>query len=171
MMLWARNIYGREAGDALERRGTKVNRRKTEYMCVNERRDNGTVRMQGDEVAKVEDFMIFIRSDTNGQDREWVHLRDSTGGTVWRENTRGKTEVVWTCTEERWCMYWNIGRRMLRMELPEEETGEGQKGGLWMWWKRTWQWLKWRRRMQKIGPNWDEKSAVATKPKEEESLQ
>ena len=26
-----------------------------------------------------------------------------TGGMVWRENTRGKTEVVWTCTEER---YW-----------------------------------------------------------------
>ena len=22
-------------------------------------------------------------------------------GTVWRENTRGKTEMVWTCTEER----------------------------------------------------------------------
>ena len=35
---------------ALERRGMKVNRRKTltEYMCVNERRDNGTVRLQGD---------------------------------------------------------------------------------------------------------------------------
>ena len=28
---------------------------------------------------------------------------------------RGKTEVVWTCTEER-CGY--IGRRMLKMELP-----------------------------------------------------
>ena len=30
----------------------KVNRRKTEYMCVNERRVNGTVKMQGEEVAK-----------------------------------------------------------------------------------------------------------------------
>ena len=29
------------------------------------------------------------------------YIRDSTGGTVWRENTRGETEVVWTCTEER----------------------------------------------------------------------
>ena len=27
----------------------KVNRRKTEYMCVNERQDNGTVKMQGEE--------------------------------------------------------------------------------------------------------------------------
>ena len=41
---------------ALERRGMKVNRRKTEYMCVNERQDKGTVKMQGEEVAKVEDF-------------------------------------------------------------------------------------------------------------------
>ena len=41
---------------ALERRGMKVDRRKTEYMCVNERQDNWTVRMEGEEVAKVEDF-------------------------------------------------------------------------------------------------------------------
>ena len=40
---------------ALERRGMKFNRRKTEYMCVNERHVNGTVKMQ-EEVAKVEDF-------------------------------------------------------------------------------------------------------------------
>ena len=31
---------------ALERRGMKVNRRKTEYMCVNERQVNVTVKMQ-----------------------------------------------------------------------------------------------------------------------------
>ena len=30
---------------ALERRGMKVNRRKTEYICVNERQVNGTVKM------------------------------------------------------------------------------------------------------------------------------
>ena len=34
---------------------SESNRRKTEYMCVNERQDNssGTVKMQGEEVAKV----------------------------------------------------------------------------------------------------------------------
>ena len=39
----------------------KGNRRKTEYMCVNERQNNGsgTVGMQGEEVAKVDDF-IYI---------------------------------------------------------------------------------------------------------------
>ena len=30
--------------------------RKTEYMCVNERQVKGTVKMQGEEVAKVVDF-------------------------------------------------------------------------------------------------------------------
>ena len=43
---------------ALERRGMKVNRKKTEYMCVNERQDtgSGTVKMEGEEVAKMVDF-------------------------------------------------------------------------------------------------------------------
>ena len=41
---------------ALERRGMKVNRRKTEYMCVNERQViNGTVKIQ-EEVVKVDDI-------------------------------------------------------------------------------------------------------------------
>ncbi|KAK3555762.1 hypothetical protein QTP86_028960 [Hemibagrus guttatus] len=34
---------------ALERRGMKVSRSKTEYMCVNEREGSGTVRLQGEE--------------------------------------------------------------------------------------------------------------------------
>ena len=44
--------------EKLERRGMKVDRRKTEYMCVNERQVNNgcTMKMQGVEVAKVEDF-------------------------------------------------------------------------------------------------------------------
>ncbi|KAK3541520.1 hypothetical protein QTP86_028650 [Hemibagrus guttatus] len=41
---------------ALERRGMKVSRSKTEYMCVNEREGSGTVRLQGEEVQKVQDF-------------------------------------------------------------------------------------------------------------------
>ena len=49
---------------ALERRGIKVNRRNTEYMCVNERQDNGTVKMQGEEVAKEEGFQIPVLNCT-----------------------------------------------------------------------------------------------------------
>ncbi|KAI5627509.1 gastrula zinc finger protein XlCGF28.1-like [Silurus asotus] len=40
----------------LERRGMKVSRSKTEYMCVNEREGSGGVRLQGEEVEKVEEF-------------------------------------------------------------------------------------------------------------------
>ncbi|KAK3524328.1 hypothetical protein QTP70_028059, partial [Hemibagrus guttatus] len=41
---------------ALERRGMKVSRSKTEYMCVNEREGSGTVRLQSEEVKKVQEF-------------------------------------------------------------------------------------------------------------------
>ncbi|KAK3519938.1 hypothetical protein QTP70_008201 [Hemibagrus guttatus] len=41
---------------ALERRGMEVSRSKTEYMCVNEREGSGTVRLQGEEVKKVQEF-------------------------------------------------------------------------------------------------------------------
>ncbi|MCJ8740989.1 hypothetical protein PDJAM_G00065450 [Pangasius djambal] len=41
---------------ALERRGMRVSRSKTEYMCVNEREGSGTVRLQGEEVKKVQEF-------------------------------------------------------------------------------------------------------------------
>ena len=34
----------------------KANRRKTECMCVNERQVNGRVKMQREEVVKVDDF-------------------------------------------------------------------------------------------------------------------
>ncbi|KAK3536209.1 hypothetical protein QTP86_000185 [Hemibagrus guttatus] len=41
---------------ALEGRGMKVSCSKTEYMCVNEREGSGTVRLQGEEVKKVQEF-------------------------------------------------------------------------------------------------------------------
>ncbi|KAK3561612.1 hypothetical protein QTP86_010688 [Hemibagrus guttatus] len=40
----------------LERRGMKVSHSKTEYTCVNEREGSGTVRLQGEEVKKVQEF-------------------------------------------------------------------------------------------------------------------
>ncbi|KAK3506622.1 hypothetical protein QTP70_011151 [Hemibagrus guttatus] len=40
----------------LERRGMKFSHSKTEYMCVNEREGSGTVRLQGEEVKKVQEF-------------------------------------------------------------------------------------------------------------------
>ena len=43
---------------ALERTGMTLSRCKTEYMCVNERDPSGTVRLQGGEIKKVEDFTV-----------------------------------------------------------------------------------------------------------------
>ena len=63
---------------ALERRGMKVNRRKTEYMCVNERQDtgSGTVNMQGEEVTKVDDFKYLGSTDqSNGECGREVNKR------------------------------------------------------------------------------------------------
>ena len=44
----------------------------------------------------------------------------------WRESTRGKTAVVWTCAEERWWVYW----------VKDAEDGtdrkEGTGKGTWM---------------------------------------
>ena len=72
---------------ALERRGMKVNRRKTEYMCVNERQDNssGTVKMQGEEVAKVEDFKYLGSTvQSNGECGREVKKRIQAGWNGWR---------------------------------------------------------------------------------------
>ncbi|KAK3570267.1 hypothetical protein QTP86_017111, partial [Hemibagrus guttatus] len=53
---------------ALERRGMKVSRSKTEYMCVNEREGSGTVRLQGEEVKKIEEFKYLGSTvQTNGE--------------------------------------------------------------------------------------------------------
>ena len=55
----------------------------------------------GDGGDRVEDVMILVRRDRNGYNQERVHQSDSTGGMAWRENTRGKTEMVSTFMKER----------------------------------------------------------------------
>ncbi|KAK3565083.1 hypothetical protein QTP86_033141 [Hemibagrus guttatus] len=53
---------------ALERRGMKVSRSQTEYMCVNEREGSGTVRLQGEEVKKVQEFKYLMSTvQSNGE--------------------------------------------------------------------------------------------------------
>ena len=70
---------------ALERRGMKVNRRKTEYTCVNERQVNGTVKMQVEEVEKVEDLKYLGSTvQGNGECRREVKKRVQAGWNGWR---------------------------------------------------------------------------------------
>ncbi|KAK3506129.1 hypothetical protein QTP70_002328 [Hemibagrus guttatus] len=83
---------------ALERRGMKVNRSKTEYMCVNEREGSGTVRLQGEEVKKVQEFQ-HLRStiQSNGECGKEVKKRVQAGVTrldrIRNEYIRGTAHV------------------------------------------------------------------------------
>ncbi|KAK3505678.1 hypothetical protein QTP70_004488, partial [Hemibagrus guttatus] len=71
---------------ALERRGMKVSRSKTEYMCVNEREGSGTVRLQGEEVKKVQEFKYLGSTvHSNGECGKEVKKRVQAGWNGWRK--------------------------------------------------------------------------------------
>ncbi|KAK3563929.1 hypothetical protein QTP86_006209 [Hemibagrus guttatus] len=70
----------------LERRGMKVRRSKTEYMCVNEREGSGTVRLQGEEVKKVQEFKYLGSTvQSNGECGKEVKKRVQAGWNGWRK--------------------------------------------------------------------------------------
>ncbi|KAK3534394.1 hypothetical protein QTP86_014422 [Hemibagrus guttatus] len=71
---------------ALERRGMKVSRSKTEYMCVNEREGSETVRLQGEEVKKVQEFKYLGSTvQSNGECVKEVKKRVQAGWNGWRK--------------------------------------------------------------------------------------
>ncbi|KAK3567165.1 hypothetical protein QTP86_011304 [Hemibagrus guttatus] len=71
---------------ALERRGMKVSRSKTEYMCVNEREGSGTVRLQGEEVKKVQEFKYLGSTvQSNGECGKEVKKRVQAAWNGWRK--------------------------------------------------------------------------------------
>ncbi|KAK3538588.1 hypothetical protein QTP86_006676 [Hemibagrus guttatus] len=71
---------------ALERRGMKVSRSKTEYMCVNEKEGSGTVRLQGEEVKKVQEFKYLGSTvQSNGECGKEVKKRVQAGWNGWRK--------------------------------------------------------------------------------------
>ncbi|KAK3522831.1 hypothetical protein QTP86_004670 [Hemibagrus guttatus] len=71
---------------ALERRGMKVSRSKTEYTCVNEREGSGTVRLQGEEVKKVQEFKYLGSTvQSNGECGKEVKKRVQAGWNGWRK--------------------------------------------------------------------------------------
>ncbi|XP_051787950.1 uncharacterized protein LOC127529167 [Erpetoichthys calabaricus] len=73
---------------ALGRRGMKVNRNKTEYMCVNEQEVSGMVRMQEVELAKVDEFKYLGSTvQSNGDCGGEVQKRVQAGWSGWRRVT------------------------------------------------------------------------------------
>ncbi|KAK3549270.1 hypothetical protein QTP70_034481 [Hemibagrus guttatus] len=70
----------------LERRGMKVSCSKIEYMCVNEREGSGTVRLQGEEVKKVQEFKYLGSTvQSNGECGKEVKKRVQAGWNGWRK--------------------------------------------------------------------------------------
>ncbi|KAK3545483.1 hypothetical protein QTP70_007728 [Hemibagrus guttatus] len=70
----------------LERRGMKVSRSKAEYMCVNEREGSGTVRLQGEEVKKVQELKYLGSTvQSNGECGKEVKKRVQAGWNGWRK--------------------------------------------------------------------------------------
>ncbi|KAK3508969.1 hypothetical protein QTP70_015394 [Hemibagrus guttatus] len=69
-----------------ERRGMKVSGSKTEYMCVNEREGSGTVRLQDEEVKKVQEFKYLGSTvQSNGECGKEVKKRVQAGWNGWRK--------------------------------------------------------------------------------------
>ncbi|KAK3506639.1 hypothetical protein QTP70_011245 [Hemibagrus guttatus] len=64
----------------------KVSRSKTEYMCVNEREGSGTVRLQGEEVKKVQEFKYLGSTvQSNRECGKEVKKRVQAGWNGWRK--------------------------------------------------------------------------------------
>ncbi|MCJ8736398.1 hypothetical protein PDJAM_G00257470 [Pangasius djambal] len=64
----------------------KVSRSKTEYMCVNEREGSGTVRLQGEEAKKVQEFKYLGSTvQSNGECGKEVKKRVQAGWNGWRK--------------------------------------------------------------------------------------
>ena len=70
---------------ALERRGIKVSWSKTEYLCINERNDDETVKMEDSKVPRVKEFKYLgsPMQENDGCERE-VKKRVQAGWNGWR---------------------------------------------------------------------------------------
>ena len=70
---------------ALERRGIKISRSKTKYLCINGGNDNGTVKMEDTKVPRVKEFKYLGSTvqESGGCGRE-VKRRVQAGWNGWR---------------------------------------------------------------------------------------
>ncbi|KAK3518931.1 hypothetical protein QTP70_015520 [Hemibagrus guttatus] len=115
---------------ALERRGMKVSRSKTEYMCVNEREGSGTVRLQGEEVKKVQEFKYLGSTvQSNGECGKEVKKRVQAVWNRWRKVSGVLCENI---SENQGKGVQDSGETghavWFRDSVTEEETGVRARG-------------------------------------------
>ncbi|KAK3566234.1 hypothetical protein QTP86_029679, partial [Hemibagrus guttatus] len=127
---------------ALERRGMKVSGSKTEYMCVNKREGSGTVRLQGEEVKKVQEFKYLGSTvQSNGECGKEVKKRVQAGWNGWRKvcgvlcerkiSARIKGKVYRTVV--RAAMLYGLETVSLR-KRQESELESSPNGPACCWW-------------------------------------
>ncbi|KAK3540070.1 hypothetical protein QTP70_025377 [Hemibagrus guttatus] len=127
---------------ALERRGMKVSGSKTEYMCVNKREGSGTVRLQGEEVKKVQEFKYLGSTvQSNGECGKEVKKRVQAGWNGWRKvcgvlcerkiSVRIKGKVYRTVV--RAAMLYGLETVSLR-KRQESELESSPNGPACCWW-------------------------------------
>ncbi|KAK3539658.1 hypothetical protein QTP70_011107 [Hemibagrus guttatus] len=81
----------------------KVSRSKTEYMCVNEREGSGTVRLQGEEVKKVQEFKYLGSTvQSNGECGKEVFQRREDGSVNFYRDWAAYHEGFGKITGEHW---------------------------------------------------------------------
>ncbi|KAK3555243.1 hypothetical protein QTP86_010532 [Hemibagrus guttatus] len=106
---------------ALERRGMKVSRSKTEYMCVNEREGSGTVRLQGEDVKKVQDFKYLGSTvHSNGECGKEVKKRVQAGWNGWRKKISARIKGKVYRTVVRPAMLYGLETVSLRKRQESE---------------------------------------------------
>ncbi|KAK3536377.1 hypothetical protein QTP86_008861 [Hemibagrus guttatus] len=121
---------------ALERRGMKVSCSKTEYMCVNEREGSGTVRLQGEEVKKVQEFKYLGSTvQSNGECGKEVKKRVQAGWNGWKKvsgvlcdrkiSARIKGKVYRTVVRPAMLYGLEKRRRRRRIRFADETTALG----------------------------------------------
>ncbi|KAI5090185.1 hypothetical protein C0J45_20320 [Silurus meridionalis] len=92
---------------ALERRGMKVSRSKTEYMCVNERECSGVVQLQEEEEEKVEEFRYLGSTvQINGECVGEVKKRVQAG---WKTVALSKRQEVELEVAELKMLWFSLG--------------------------------------------------------------
>ena len=100
---------------ALERRGMKISRSKTEYLCINGGNDDETVKMEDTKVPRVKEFKYLgSRVQKSGSCEREVKKRVQAGWNGWRKVSgvicdrrlpaRVKGKVYSSVVRPAWCM-------------------------------------------------------------------